>query len=60
MRRDQQDWWKRWPDAAIGVPKFRRSEGGMIARSPLAAFLCLLTWAAFSFVMCIVLIGWPS
>lgn len=32
----------------------------MIARSPHAAFLCLLTFAALSFVMCIITIGWPS
>lgn len=25
-----------------------------------ATFLLLMTWAAFSFVMCIVITGWPS
>ena len=29
-------------------------------RAAHAAFLLLLTWAAFCFVMCVVLIGWPS
>ena len=32
----------------------------MFDRAAHAAFLCLLTWAAFCFVACVVLIGWPS
>ena len=32
----------------------------MFDRAAHAAFLLLLVWAAFSLVMCVALIGWPS